>query len=313
MGDLLEKLVKGQVDLQGQRIGYTLYSVDARSPEQRRQNDIGHRLDGDLNVFLPGHGQLARTARELIRTIADNSASHIVWSIDICPPKGGDPVKAEALLALLRERIAAELFYPVATDLVEPYPVRVMLIGWSHGGGEALWTANVSADLVEELILFCPAGMVERRCSELVWSFTLECLRIFFHTLTRTPRKLGAVLILMAEIAAGILGDLFATGSLRRLKEDICWVCVKAPGQGYGFKGRVVILYAEDDTVIRWRDVFPACAQAQDIQNVLDEYRRNNFPGASQLFVDVLEGNHASPESDPELYYQRALAALGRE
>lgn len=313
MSDVQEKLVKGQVDLQGQRIGYTLYSVDARPPEQRRQNNIDRHLDGDLNVFLPGHGQLARTARKLIHTIAENSASHIVWSIDINPPKGGDPVKAEALLILLRERIAAELFPPTAAVPVEPSPVRVTLIGWSHGGGEALWMAGSSADLVDDMILFCPAGMVERRCSELLWSFTLECLRIFFHTLFRTPRGLGSFLILMIEIAAGILGDLFATSSLRRLKEDICWVCVKAPGPGYGFNGRVVILFAEDDTVIRWRDVFPACAQAQDIQNVLEDYRRNNFPGASQLIVDVLEGNHASPESDPELYFQRALAALGRE
>ena len=124
MGDVQEKLVKGQVDLQRQRIGYTLYSVDVRSPEQRRQNEIDRRLDGDLNVFLPGHGQLARTARELIHTIAENSASHIVWSIDMHPPEGGDPVKAEALLALLRERIAAELFHPSTTDPVEPSPDR---------------------------------------------------------------------------------------------------------------------------------------------------------------------------------------------
>jgi hypothetical protein len=310
MGNAEEKLVKGHIDLQGQRIGYTLYSVDARQPEQRRQNDLECRLDGDLNVFLPGHGQLARTARKLIHIIAENSASRLVWSVDIHPPRGGDPVKAEALLALLRERIAVELFPPTASDPVEPQRIRVTLIGWSHGGGEALWTADISAGLVMDLILFCPAGMIERSCSELVWSFTLECLRIFFHTLFRTPRKLGLVLILMAEIAGGILGDLFATRSLRRLKEDICWICRKAPGTEFGFKGDVVILFAEGDTVIRWRDVFPTSPQAQDIPGVLEDYRQNNFPFVNRLVVDVLEGNHASPETDPELYYRRACEAL---
>ena len=218
MNDAQEKLIKGQIDFQGQRIGYTLYSVDARPQNQRQQNDLARRLDGGLNVFLPGHGQLARTARKLIHTIAENSASHLVWSVDIHPPKGGDPVKAEVLLALLRERIAAELFPSAPSDLDDPYPVRMTLIGWSHGGGEALWTADISADLVEALILLCPAGLVERRCSELGWSFALESLRIFFYTLFHTPRKLGLVLTLMAEIVAGILGDLFATRSLRRLK-----------------------------------------------------------------------------------------------
>jgi pimeloyl-ACP methyl ester carboxylesterase len=310
MSSVQEKLVKGHIVLQGQRIGYTLYSVDARPPEQRRQNDIERRLDGDLSVFLPGHGQLARTARKLIHTIADNSASHLVWSVDIHPPKGGDPVKAEALLTLLRERIAADLFPPAANDPAVPQRIRVTLIGWSHGGGEALWAAGISADLVADLILFCPAGMIERRCTELVWSFTLECLRIFFHALFHSPRKLGLVLILMAEIAGGILGDLFAARSLRRLKEDICWICVKAPGADFSFGGDIVILFAEGDTVIRWRDVFPACAQARDIPGVLKSYRLDNFPAVNRLVVDVLEGNHASPETDPEVYYRRACEAL---
>lgn len=310
-GDMQEKQFRGNIDHHGQRIGYTLYSVDARPEEQRRQNNIDRRLDGKLNVFLPGHGQLAGTARDLILTIAENSASHIVWSIDIHPPEGGDPVKGEALLALLRERIANELFPATAFEAEDAVRVPIALIGWSHGGGEALWTAGIAGDSVEDLILFCPGGMVERRCSELGWSFTLECLRIFFYTLFRTPRKLGLVMILMVEIAAGVVGDLFYTRSIRRLLEDICWICVKAPGERYGFSGRVVILFGARDSVIRWRDVFPACAQPGDIQGVLDDYRKYNFPFVRRLVVEVLEGNHASPETDPQIYYQHALAALG--
>ncbi|OGO41062.1 MAG: hypothetical protein A2W36_02895 [Chloroflexi bacterium RBG_16_58_14] len=311
-GELQEKQLHGYIDLQGQRIGYVLYSVDARPEKQRQQNNIHRRLDGNLNVFLPGHGQLAGTARDLILTIAENSASHIVWSIDIHPPKGGDPVKGEALLALLRERIANELFPATASEAEDDAHVPIALIGWSHGGGEALWTAGLAGDSVEDLILFCPGGMVERRCSELGWSFALESLRILFYTLFRTPRKLALVMILMVEIAAGILSDLFYTRSLRRLLEDICWICVKAPGQRFGFSGRVVILFGARDSVIRWRDVFPGCAQPDDIQGVLDDYRMNNFPAASRLVVEVMEGNHASPETDPQIYYQHALAALGR-
>ena len=178
-----ETVTKGKVTIANQSVDYIVYVVDARSDEQRADNLANHHLDGNLNIFIPGHGQKAWTAKQLLRTIALKTSSHLVWSVDIDPPDGGDPVRCAALITILKAQTVSLLFpstevYESTTNLF-----RVTLFGWSHGGGEVLRVAEMDPALFENVVALCPASLVERDCYELVWSFTYECLHIFFFTL----------------------------------------------------------------------------------------------------------------------------------
>ena len=94
------------------------------------------------------------------------------------------------------------------------------------------------------------------------------------------------------------------------MANDIRWACKKVIGSKYRFNGKVLIQFARDDTVIRWQDV---CSEndVQDIScDINDTYRENNFPHASKLSINILEGNHLSPESNADLYVSHAYSFL---
>lgn len=82
------------MEVGGEVVGYTLFALDVRTAAQRWANARANTLDGNLNVFIPGHGQRAAGVPKVVRAIAECSRSKVVWSVDIDPPRGGDPVKA---------------------------------------------------------------------------------------------------------------------------------------------------------------------------------------------------------------------------
>ena len=75
----------------------------------------------------------------------------------------------------------------------------------------------------------------------------------------------------------------------------------------------MVLLFGEDDTVIRWRDVFPACEDSSQVEQSLVEYRRNNFPGVRVLRVSILDGDHAAPELQASLYVRTVFDLLEQQ
>jgi pimeloyl-ACP methyl ester carboxylesterase len=298
--------LRDEIEVAGERLGYELFEFDARTEEQRAGDERRGALAGDLLVIIPGHGQTADSARHLIETSATRSKSGVAWSVDIDPPRGGDPVKAAALPAVIRQRLPA-LFPPDRRSPGAAPQAGVTLFGWSHGGGEALRTAELDGQLFQHVVGICPAGLVERRLPEVLASFLLECLRIVWFALRRGGwTYLRRVLSIGANIARGVIGDLLRTGSVRRVLSDMRWAARKVPGRSFRYNGNAALIFGAQDTVIRWRDVFPACRSRDQIPASLGVYRQSNFPHVRRLDVRVLDGNHLSPETDGAF----AVAAL---
>ena len=304
------KRERGEVEVDGETVCYTLYEVDARTESQRIANARDRALDGNLNVYVPGHGQRATAAKNLTATIVALSSSKVLWAIDIDPPRGGDQARAEALIKIIRRKASEELFGGEGQESAEPPSFRVTIFGWSHGGAEAMQAAEKAPDLFQQVVGLCPAGLVERSPSELLWSFILECWRIFWDALPRFDRTTVSVLAMGYDFLAGVFRDLLRSKSLRRVINDIRWASGKVTGEDYEYDGMVVILFGENDGVIRWRDVFPACQHPGNIGQFLEEYKRRDFHKVRGLQVRVLEGSHIAPETHAPLYVRTAFDLL---
>lgn len=304
------KWEQGEVEVGGETIGYTLYEVDARTESQRIANARDKALDGNLNVYVPGHGQRAAAAKNLIATIVALSSSKVLWAIDVDPPRGGDPARAEALIKIIRRKASEELFGGEPQQSAEHPSFRVTIFGWSHGGAETLRAVEKAPDLFQQVVGLCPAGLVERSSSELLWSFILECWRIFWDAWPRFDRSIARALAIGYDMLAGLFCDLVRSKSLQRVINDVRWISEKVTGQDYEYDGMVVILFGEKDGVIRWRDVFPACQHPGNVGPFLEEYKKRDFPMARGLQVRVLEGSHIAPETHAPLYIETAFDLL---
>ena len=307
------KWERDEVEVDGETIGYTLYEIDARTESQRIMNTRDNTLDGNLNVYIPGHGQTAAAARNLIATTIALSSSKVLWSIDIDPPRGGDPARAEVLIKIIKRKASQGLFGGEREESAEPPLFRVTIFGWSHGAAEAMLAAEKDSDLFQQVVGLCPAGLIERPPYELLWSFILESLRVFWDALLRFDCTVTRVLAIGYDILAGVFCDFLRSKSLRRVINDIRWASKKVNGKNYKYDGIVVILFGTKDTVIRWQDVFPACQHPSNIGQFVEEYKKRNFPMVRRLEVQVLEGNHVAPEVNALLYVKSAFDLLDTE
>ena len=297
---------RATVEIGWTEVGYELYALDGRTVEDRGHDEDQAAPNGSIVVIIPGHGQTAGYPKRMAAAAASLSRSKIVWSIDITPPAGGDPIKAKALVRIVQEEI--EKLFPGAEQ-----SATVTLMGWSHGGAEAMRAAEEAPDLFPQVVGLCPAGMVERGLLDLLRGFVLEVARILWSGL----RELDWVYIkdVMAagmDLLTGLTRDLVRGRSVKRLVDDIRWASRKVPGEEYGYPGEVLIVFGGQDTVIRWQDVFPACGRPEEIDAVLDDYRQRNFPRSRQVRVKVIDGNHFAPETDALAFVRPALALLGQ-
>jgi len=304
------RLKRSEIEIDREIVGFTLYEVDARTENQRLSNARDKTLDGSLNVYIPGHGQTANAATNLITTIVAHSQSKILWSVDIDPPKGGDHIRAKALIRIIKTRASSELFDSRFCAPEQPYYLKITLFGWSHGAAEAMLAAEMDSELIQEVIALTPGGLIERPSSELFWSFTLGGLRIFWDALRRFDGTIGRVLAVGFDIVSGVIRDCWRSKSFHLIVDDICWASKKVVGKSYGYNGTVILLFAGGDTTMRWRDVFPTCQHPDMIECVLELFRQDHFPQVRRLSVGVLEGNHVAPEVNASLYINTAFDLL---
>ncbi len=261
--------------------------------------------------MIPGHGQTTASPVKLTAAAAALSSAGIAWCIDILPPSGGDPVKARALSAIVRDRMAALFLASGEPQSAPLQPARATLIGWSHGGGEALRSAESDPILFPRVAGLCPAGLIERRPSELLFCFLLEVAHIVWTALIRRDwANLGDGLRVGFDILRGMVLDLILSRSLKRVLDDIRWASRKVPGRGFDYPGDVALVFGRDDTVIRWQAIFPGCSCPEEIPAQLEDCRRDNFPEAAQLPVAVLAGDHLSPEHAATEFARSAFAML---
>jgi pimeloyl-ACP methyl ester carboxylesterase len=297
---------RGTVEIQGERVGYELYAVDARSNRQREDDTQHSKPDGNIIVVVPGHGQSIHGPKKLVAAAALLSRSKIVWCIDPIPAKGGDCTEAQAIARVVEERI--EMAFPAGET-----SIAATLIGWSHGGSEALRAAEGAPDLFPQYLGLCPTGLVDRHPLELLRSFSLEAARIVWASVCRRDWVcLKDTLRLGWNAGVGLVRDLWRSKSPRRLAEDIGWAGRKVPGKRFGYRGEVVLLFGALDTVVRWRDVLPGCDRPQDIPTYLAKYQAKNFPLAQRIEVEVVPGDHAAPEVNAASFLQTGLGLLGQ-
>jgi hypothetical protein len=297
---------RGTVEVQGERVGYELYALDARSNGERERDAHRGRPDGNIMVVIPGHGQSIHGPKKLLANAALLSRSKIAWCVDPTPTKGGDRTEAQAIALVVRERVSTT--FPESEE-----PIAATLIGWSHGGSEALRAADCAPDLFPQYLGLCPSGLVNRQRLELLCSFSLEATRILWASVRRQDWTcLVDTLRLGLNAAAGSVRDLWRSRSPRRLIEDIGWASGKVPGIHFGYPGEVVLLFGAQDTVVRWQDAFPECVRPEDIFTSLAEFQRENFPSASRVGVQVIEGAHVAPEADAPSFLRAGLGLLGQ-
>ena len=108
----------------------------------------------------------------------------------------------------------------------------------------------------------------------------------------------------------GVAKDIVSTRSLARAWEDLYDAARQVCGAHYEYRGDVLLVFAKNDTVIRWRDAFPGCKYPEDVQIMLPEYKQKYFPQVRNLNIEILPGNHLAPEADAERYVQTALMSM---
>ncbi|MGD8624548.1 MAG: hypothetical protein PVJ34_08435 [Anaerolineae bacterium] len=313
MGDLTPTPIRADrkratIQVAGETVRYEVYAVDARTPEQQARDTQRGYPEGQVLVIVPGHGQTVMGPRRLVVEAARLSRSKIAWCIDPTPAAGGDVTEAQAIVQIVARRLAAQ--FPAGA---RPGTVQATILGWSHGGGEALRAARQDPALFPHYLGLCPAGLVDRTFAGLVGSFCLEAARIVIADLRRLRwDRLAETLRVGLDCARGLLLDLARSRSPGRLVDDVLWACVKIPGPTFDYGGDVVLLFGAQDTVIRWQDPFPDCRRPEQLADCLPAYRRENFGQARQVEVRLIEGNHMGPELDPGAFLRPGLALVGQ-
>lgn len=145
----------------------------------------------------------------------------------------------------------------------------VRLFGWSHGALVALLAAEKNFRLFPRVVCFCPAGLVERSAGEIVLSYLLGSTVSFWKALLRRDGTATRLLGRGRNVRASAAHDLVRGGSFQRVLDGMKLASRKVVGKGYGYDGQVVLLFGEDDTVIRWRDVFPDCEDSSQVEQSL--------------------------------------------
>jgi pimeloyl-ACP methyl ester carboxylesterase len=300
----LETVEQGAVDVRGESVRYEMRIVDARATHTRERDSRRGRPGGNIMVIIPGHGQSVHGPKNLVATAAQLSRSRIAWCIDPVPTKGGDRIEAQAIARVVRDRI-------FATFPTRDQPTAATLIGWSHGGSEALRAAEHDPDLFPQFMGLCPTGLVERRRLELLNSFFLESTRILWVSARqRDWTSLKAALRLGQNAGAGLVRDLWRGRSAARLVGDIDWAAKNVASRPIGYPGEVVLLFGAQDTVVRWQDLFPEAERPQDIPRSVAQYQGQHFPQARRVVVQVMDGAHLAPEVDAVSFLQMGLGLL---
>ncbi|MBN1660057.1 MAG: hypothetical protein JXA93_16775 [Anaerolineae bacterium] len=298
----------GSIVISGETVRYEILIVDARTADERAQRE---ELDGNVIVVVPGHGQTVTGPRRLVAEFAMQSRARVAWCIDPTPTRGGDCTEARAIAEVVHDR----LFGLKRSSARSTH--RATIVGWSHGGGEALRAAREDPILFPQYLGICPVGLVERKPSEMVASFLLEATRVvagdLFHMrLTNVAETLRVG----GNFACGLLIDLVRSRSLRNLVDDIRWACHKVPGPDFDYPGEVVLLLGTSDSVIRWRDPFPGGPTPDQLASLVPAFQETNFPASKRVEVRLIDdaagANHITPEINPPLFVRPGLSLLGQ-
>jgi len=195
--------------------GYTkaqcLY-MDLRTDEEKKSNAADGKLDGPVILFLHGHSQRPGNGLNFTSQLCKSSKSGIIVIPVSDTPFGRDPKwrsddgKDVILMELTRYILQKNGFTtdsyrpltdskvditahitatsPTTHETTPQIPVKLMTVGWSHGGILARRLASRYPDLVTDLVQITPAGFEHWgrngciRTGCLMSAFNWESLRI---------------------------------------------------------------------------------------------------------------------------------------
>ncbi len=178
------ELSKLDLTFNGENIQGMGLFIDRRTDEQKIRNaETGH-LDGDVIIYLHGHGQQPKYGFNMTSLLADRSRSGIVFIPHVYTPFGcerqwrGDKGKLVLLMAIARYCLAKKGLEIADVNTVCDLPVsikerqpllaqssnkpkikcKLTLVGWSHGGLLGRRFANAYPGCVNNLAQMTPAG-----------------------------------------------------------------------------------------------------------------------------------------------------------
>ncbi len=175
---------KLDITFNGEKIQGLGFFIDRRTDEQKTRNAKEGCLDGDIILYLHGHGQQPKYGFNFTSLLAERSRSGIVFIPHVYTPFGakqkwrGDKGKLVLLMEVTRFCLEKRGLHIANVKSVCDLPIKVeerkaplnrgrndisiaceiTLVGWSHGGLLARRFANAYPDSVNNLAQVTPAG-----------------------------------------------------------------------------------------------------------------------------------------------------------
>lgn len=141
----------------------------------------------------------------------------------------------------------------------------------------------------------------------------LEVARVTRDSYRQSLETVWAGLRLGVHLTRGLVRDLYYTRSPFRLINDVRWAAKKVVGPQYTYAGNVVVVFGEQDALIRWKAILPECNQVEELGRYLEGYCKQEFPCVRDLDLQIIGGNHLAPELRATEFIRAALGALHRQ
>ena len=175
---------KLDISFNGEKIHGLGLFIDRRTQEQIKRNKNEGCLDGDIIIYLHGHGQQPKYGVNFSSLLAERSRSGIVFIPHVYTPFGtkqkwrGDRGKLVLLMEITRFCLEKKGLHIANVKQVCDLPIKIKdskpsliksesalsiacgitLVGWSHGGLLARRFANAYPTCVNNLAQVTPAG-----------------------------------------------------------------------------------------------------------------------------------------------------------
>ena len=328
-----------------ERINAYYLFIDARTEQEREQDNESGELCGPPVVFFQGHAQRPSDAYAFTSSLARMSKSGIVV-VPVCDtPYGkdeawyGDAGKEVILMELVRwvlasKGIGVKAYSPLCPDKVwidgslagdrtGVVSASLLSVGWSHGGILARRFAHAYPDSFTGLAQVCPAGYEHWGTMKLTQRFMGESLRLSRLTIKGHGK---AVLRSAWGFTRGLAGDFFrsipaAAADLHparvcRVGRDIkdCSRYCDSTGMSVESLGRIVVLFAMNDTCMNLKKIM-RCSDPEGITHEHEKvfwgtfYRGDIRPEVKRT-IKVLPGTHLAPVTHSTLYARTILEHL---
>jgi len=332
--------------------------LDVRTEKEKERDIREKKLAGSVILFLHGHSQRPGNGFNFTSKLALKSKSGIIV-IPICDtPYGRDPkwrgddgkdiILMEVTKRVLEQHGLLLDSYRQISDMKadiktcneksgkqqtapSQIPVKLLAVGWSHGGILARRLASRYPETITDLAHATPAGYeiwgnnsATRACC-LMGAFNWESMRIgtgFFRGEGRRVLDAGW------GVAKGMTGDTVRScGSciygnfhplmpFRTFRDaHDCALYINDAAFPVPRLNNIVVLFGINDSLFEYRNAGLIDAKSPSLSETnwfRDTYYRSAYQNGSQITVKVLPGNHIAPLVHADNYTEEILVNTGQ-